>query len=95
LQANYRPVGEIFEARAGTLEYFLTERYCLYAANSRGQIFRGEIHHLPWQLQIAEANLQQISMTDAAGIALPLGKPLLHFTRRQNVVVWNPYLVGR
>jgi uncharacterized protein YqjF (DUF2071 family) len=95
LQANYRPVGEIFEARSGTLEYFLTERYCLYAANSRGQIFRGEIHHLPWQLQIAEANLQQISMTDAAGIALPLGKPLLHFTRRQNVVVWNPYLVGR
>jgi hypothetical protein len=24
-----------------------------------------------------------------------LGKPLQHFTRRQNVVVWNPYLVGR
>src|SRR5215468_11352605 len=32
LEARYRPAGERFEARRGTLEHFLTERYCLYAA---------------------------------------------------------------
>jgi uncharacterized protein len=93
LQADYRPVGEIFEAQPGTLEHFLTERYCLYSVNSRGQILRGEIHHQPWPLQIAEANFPQNSMTEGAGIAMPSGKPLLHFARRQDVVVWNPYLV--
>src|SRR5271168_4463454 len=30
LRVNYRPAGEIFEAKPGSLEHFLTERYCLY-----------------------------------------------------------------
>jgi uncharacterized protein YqjF (DUF2071 family) len=90
LQVNYRPVAEMFEANPGTLEHFLTERYCLYAADSHSRISRGEIHHQPWQLQIAEAKFQQNSMTDAAGIALPPPMPLLHFARRQDVVAWSP-----
>jgi uncharacterized protein YqjF (DUF2071 family) len=93
LQVNHRPVAEIFEANPGTLEHFLTERYCLYAADSNGRISRGEIHHQPWQLQIAEAQFQQNSMTEAAGIALPSQEPLLHFARRQDVVVWSPHRV--
>jgi uncharacterized protein YqjF (DUF2071 family) len=32
---RYRPVGGPFNSRPGTLEHFLTERYCLYSA-SRG-----------------------------------------------------------
>jgi uncharacterized protein YqjF (DUF2071 family) len=90
LQVNYRPVAEIFEANPGTLEDFLTERYCLYAADSNGRISRGEIHHPPWRLQIAEAQFQQNSMIDAANIALPSQMPLLHFARRQDMVAWNP-----
>jgi uncharacterized protein YqjF (DUF2071 family) len=90
LRVNYRPVGQIFEAKPKTLEHFLTERYCLYAADSHGRISRGEIHHAPWQLQIAEAQFQQNSMTEATGIVLPSHNPLLHFARRQDVVVWNP-----
>jgi uncharacterized protein YqjF (DUF2071 family) len=90
LQVNYRPVAEIFEASPRTLEHFLTERYCLYAADCRGRIFRGEIHHQPWQLQIAEATFHQNNMTGAANIALASQKPLLHFARRQDVIAWNP-----
>ena len=93
LQVNYRPVAEIFEANPGKLEHFLIERYCLYAADSHGRISRGEIHHQPWQLQIAEAQFQKNSMTEAAGIALPSQNPLLHFARRQDVVVWSPHRV--
>src|SRR5215211_9285994 len=29
--ASYRPLGETFDSRPGTLESFLTERYCLYS----------------------------------------------------------------
>jgi len=82
--------GQTFEAERGTLEHFLAERYCLYAADSQGRVSRGEIHHPPWQLQIAEAQFQQNSMTEAGGLALPLQKPLLHFARRQDVVAWSP-----
>jgi uncharacterized protein YqjF (DUF2071 family) len=94
LRGSYHPVGEVFEPRPGTLEYFLTERYCLYAPNARGKILRGEIHHQPWPLQIAEAEFSSNTMTEAAGLPLPTGKPLLHFSRRQDVVVWQPAAVA-
>ena len=94
LKVNYRPVAEVFEAKPGTLEHFLTERYCLYSTDPRGRLYRGEIHHQPWQLQIAEANFQQNSMTEAAAITLPSQKPLLHFARRQDVVVWHPQRIS-
>jgi uncharacterized protein YqjF (DUF2071 family) len=94
LRVSYRPAGEVFEAKPGSLEHFLTERYCLYAADPRGRISRAEIHHPPWQLQIAEAQFQQNSMTLAAGITQPSHNPLLHFAHRQDVVVWNPQRIS-
>jgi uncharacterized protein YqjF (DUF2071 family) len=90
LAGRYRPVGEIFSPRAGTLEHFLTERYCLYAADALGRIIRGEIHHPPWPLQVAEVEFTANTMAEAAGVALPARKPLLHFSQRQDVVVWRP-----
>jgi len=69
---------------------FLTERYCLYTIGRRGQIVRGEIHHPPWPLQAAEAEVTQNAMAEAAAVALPARKPLLYFAKRQDVVVWWP-----
>jgi uncharacterized protein len=90
LECAYRPLGEVLTPQLGTLEHFLTERYCLYTADARGRIIRGEIHHLPWPLQLAEAEFTVNSMAGAAGVELPARKPLLHFSRRQDVVVWRP-----
>ena len=90
LETKYRPTGEIFEAGRETLEHFLVERYCLYAADPSGRIHRGEIHHPPWHLQAGEAELTRNTMVEAAGLAHPSHKPLLHFARRQDVVVWAP-----
>jgi uncharacterized protein YqjF (DUF2071 family) len=90
LKGRYRSVGDVFFPQVGTLEYFLTERYCLYAVDGRGQIIRGEIHHLAWPLQVAEAEFAGNTMAEAAGIALPARKPLLHFAKRQDVGVWWP-----
>jgi uncharacterized protein YqjF (DUF2071 family) len=87
--ASYRPLGQPFEAQPGTLDHFLTERYCLYAAAGQ-RIFRGEIHHRPWQLQAATVNLTQNTMTVAAGFSLADRAPLLHFAQCQDVVVWAP-----
>jgi uncharacterized protein YqjF (DUF2071 family) len=90
LEMRYRPVAEAVEPQPGTLEYFLTERYCLYARAPDGDLLRGEIHHPPWRLQVAQAEFFRNTMTEAAGFALPSHPPLLHFARRQDVVVWSP-----
>jgi uncharacterized protein len=92
LTGRYRPVGETFFPQRATLEYFLTERYCLYTTDGRGQIIRGEIHHPPWPLQLAESEFERNSMTDTLGIPLT-SRPLLHFARRQDVLVWSPLRV--
>jgi uncharacterized protein len=95
LEARYRPVGELFSAQPGTLEHFLTERYCLYTADSSGRMICGEIHHPPWQLQIAEAAFEHNTIAQASGFTLaPLASPLLHFSRRQMVVVWQPQRIA-
>ena len=89
LRLSYRPVGETFTAVPGTLEHFLTERYCLYAVFA-GTVRRAEIHHPPWPLQPAQATIEENTMTEPAGIRLPAGEPLLHYAARQDVVIWAP-----
>jgi uncharacterized protein YqjF (DUF2071 family) len=85
---RYRPTGEVFSAKAGTLEQWLTERYSLYTNDPQGRLYIGEIHHLPWPLQPAEAEIERNSMAQASGIHLPDQPPLLHFARRLDVAVW-------
>lgn len=87
LRGKYRPEGEMFHTQRGTLEHFLTERYCLYSADTEGNLMRSEIHHPPWDLQFAKAEFAENSMAAGLGITLPLPE-LLHFSRRQDVVVW-------
>jgi uncharacterized protein YqjF (DUF2071 family) len=90
--AEYAPAGPLVEPREGTLEYFLTERYCLYTQDS-ANAYRVEIHHHPWQLQTAEAQIRVNTMADAASVRLPSQPPVLHFARRQDVITWRPHLL--
>lgn len=89
LQALYRPRGPVFQAQPGSLEHWLCERYCLYAQAPNQQVYRGEIHHQPWPLQVAEADIHLNTMTLPIGIHLPPQTPLLHFAKKLEVVVWG------
>ena len=86
LVARYRPAGGASEPAPGTLEHFLTERYCLYTLDRDFRPYRLEIHHLPWRLQPADAEIASNTMAAAAGVRLPSTAPLLHFSRRQDMV---------
>jgi len=48
----YSPEGDPVRARRGSLDEFLTERYCVYSWNRR-KFYRTEVHHQPWPLQQA------------------------------------------
>jgi uncharacterized protein len=90
LSARYRSLGAAFEATTGSLEYFLTERYCLYNLDHGGAPYRLEIHHPPWPLQPADAEFRRNTMAEAMDVSLPDTTPLLHFSRRQDMVAWAP-----
>lgn len=91
--AEYQPVGAAAAAEPGSLAWFLTERYCLYAADRRGGIHRTEIHHRPWALQPAEVDIRTNTMAEALGLRLQ-GLPRLHFAAIQDVRVWPPHFVA-
>jgi len=54
----------------------------------QGRVYRGEIHHQPWPLRDASAEITSNSMAEAAGLVLPHNHPLLHFARRLDVMIW-------
>jgi uncharacterized protein YqjF (DUF2071 family) len=87
---RYRPVGAPRQPLPGTLEHFLTERYCLYTVDGDGRAHRLDIHHPPWLLQQAEAEIAVNTMAEAAGIGLSPVAPLLHYAARQDMAAWMP-----
>ncbi len=85
---TYRPTGTVYTATPGSLEDWLTARYCLYSVDRRGRIYRGEIHHRLWPLQPAEAVIRINTLAASHGIALPDTPPLLQYARRLDVLAW-------
>ncbi len=95
-KARYRGLGptrRLAESRSGTLEYFLTERYYLFAHNRGGELVRAGIHHVPWPLEDAEAEIERNDLAEAIGIQLPDQQPVLHYSRRLAVYLWPAELV--
>jgi len=86
-RGRYAPCAPLQLRQPGTIELWLTERYCLYTVH-QGDVYRGEIHHLRWPLQDARAEIEINSMAGAANIMLPDTPPLLHFARRLDVLIW-------
>ena len=61
----------------GSLEFFLTERYCLYSARGDA-LYRARIFHRPWPLHVAHLASFRSTMIEAQGFPSPMGDPLLH-----------------
>jgi uncharacterized protein YqjF (DUF2071 family) len=94
--ARYRGLGpsrKLVQSRPGTIEYFLTERYCLFTRDPLGRLQRANIHHIPWPLEDAEAEISQNDLAGQMGLQLPDTPPLLHYSRRLAVYVWQAELV--
>lgn len=74
-------------ALPGSLEFFLTERYCLDTVH-KGKLYRSRIHHQPWPLQAAELVSLNSSMLESHGLSKPEGDPLLHYAEALSVDIW-------
>ena len=90
--ARYRGLGQLAQ---GPVEQFLTARYSLYTRTRSGGLLRGDIHHLPWPLERAEAEFERNDLPAAHGFTLPNRPPLLHYSRELLVYVWTLERAGR
>jgi uncharacterized protein YqjF (DUF2071 family) len=86
--ASYRPTGPAYRSALGTIDRWLTDRYCLYAVDRAGRLAYAEIHHAPWPLQPAQVDLRVNTMTDPLDIKLPNTPPLAHFAHYLEVIAW-------
>lgn len=87
LDASYEASGNTFEAPKGTLEHWLTARYCFYSVNRQGRLYRGEIDHVPWRLSQARWEVNLNTMCDPLGLELT-GEPHLLFAQPISVRAW-------
>jgi uncharacterized protein YqjF (DUF2071 family) len=94
--ARYRGLGptrRLAEIRSRTLEYFFTERYCVFTRNHAGQAVRASIHSVASPLEDAEAEIERNDLPGALGIQVSDQEPVLHYSRRLAVYIWPSELV--
>ncbi|MGB0581099.1 MAG: YqjF family protein [Limisphaerales bacterium] len=87
-RVRYRPAGPVFQSSSGSLEHWLTERYCLYSADRCGRVYRGEIHHRPWPLQACEATVEENTMGTLIGHEFDRPPESVLYARTLQVPAW-------
>jgi uncharacterized protein YqjF (DUF2071 family) len=75
------------QSEPGSLEFFLTERYCLYSSHAE-QLYRCRIFHPAWPLRAAEVSRFRSTMVEALGLPTPDGEPLLHYADELKVDIF-------
>jgi uncharacterized protein len=88
-EAEYHPQGPVYSSRCGTLEHWLTERYCYYTA-IRGHTYGCDIFHPPWPLQRASANIARNTLAASLGLHAGPGEPSLHYAHKLTALIWKP-----
>ncbi|MGD9854429.1 MAG: YqjF family protein [Planctomycetaceae bacterium] len=92
----YEPREEPSVCTPGTLEFFLIERYVLFAKRHDGELFYGQVHHAPYAVSPANVEVCDDSLLDLNGFHRT-GRPPDHalFSRGVDVVVFPLTPVGR
>jgi uncharacterized protein len=87
------PTTRLVEHSAGSFEYFITERNCLFSTDRAGQPVRANLHYVPWPLEEAQAEIERNDLASSIGLRLPSMPPVLHYSRRLAVYVWPRQLL--
>lgn len=72
---RYGPAGPVYYAGPGTLDFFLAERYYLFACARSGAILRGRVHHTPYPLQPARVDAWSDALIALANFTCPAREP--------------------
>src|SRR5207237_4957909 len=75
-------------AAAGSLEFFLIERYILYATDESHALRRARVHHQPYPIRRADVSELDETLIWAAGIKRSDAHPIRHYASEVNVKVY-------
>jgi uncharacterized protein YqjF (DUF2071 family) len=90
---RYRPAGDVAEAAPGTLDYFLAERYLLYAWTGRA-LRAARVFHRPYPIRPAVVRGLEETLTTAASLAIDTSAaPLAHYAQEVDVQIYRPHRV--
>ena len=71
----YEPGSALDHADPGSLEFFLVERYRLFARGPAGRLRSGRVHHAPYQLARAEVPAWRTDLFSLNGFEEPAREP--------------------
>lgn len=86
-EASWAPGPDLPSPSLDSLEFFLAERYALYAAQE-DRLYRCRVYHVPWCLRQATLLGCRSTLIAAEGLVEPVGPPLVHYGGDQAVDVW-------
>lgn len=86
-QATWTIGDALTQSLPGSHAFFLTERYCLYAARGE-RLYRSRIFHQAWPLRRAELSAYRSTMIESHGLPAPRTGPLLHYSEALEVDIW-------
>lgn len=87
-QFVYQPAGPTFYAEPGTLEFFLAERYILFATPRPGQLATGQVYHTPYPLAVAQLSQWSHHLLKLAGFQVERPPDYAHFSPGVEVLVY-------
>jgi uncharacterized protein YqjF (DUF2071 family) len=95
LRVSYAPGAELGPSILGSFEFFLLERYYLFALQ-RGRVMKGHVHHVPYPARSARLESIQSDLIAAAGLAGVETHPpvAVHYSEGVTVDVFGPWAVG-
>ena len=88
-QATWKLGAPLPPVEPGSLEFFLTERYCLYASNkNHSKLYQGRVAHAPWPLRAAQVLHLETNLLEGHGLPTPASKPVVHAGGLVQVELW-------
>jgi len=90
-RARYRGIGDDVSGSPGSLEYFLAERYLLFAwQKKRKRLFTGKVHHSPYRLETAAVDEYRSGAMTLCGFDVD-GRPpdQAHFSKGVDVDIFS------
>jgi uncharacterized protein YqjF (DUF2071 family) len=84
----------VTRAAVGSLDYFLVERYILYAADDKKNLYRARVHHQPYPIQRVDVQKHDETLVWAAGIRKSEEPQHRHYAREVNVKIYMREPVG-
>jgi uncharacterized protein len=79
----------IAPADVTALEHFLIARWMLFS-NAGGRPVSARACHQPWPLHRAQAQILDDNLLTTAGLPVPQGEPLVHYSPGVDVAIGRP-----